>query len=831
MSNGTTRPACPDPEPAGGLSVPDPQPPTLDHEGPTGEPPAPCLRQFGDYELLAEIARGGMGVIYKARQKSLRRIVALKMILAGHLASPEQVRRFQIEAEQAGNLGHPNIVPIYHVGEEQGQHYFTMKLIEGGNLGNQVLRFRNAPRAAAQVVATVARTIHYAHQRGILHRDLKPSNILLDADEQPHVTDFGLAKHLDSGEGDTRSGTILGTPGYMAPEQAAARKDLSTAVDVYSLGAILYHLLSGRPPFEAATPFDTLLKVMEKEPVPPRTFNPRVDRDLEIICLTCLAKEPERRYASAEALAEDLERYLAGEPIRARPVGTGERVLKWVRRRPAAAALLVVSALALVSLALSGAWYTVHLQAARREADEQRQRAQERGVEADRQRRLAQDNFQKRLEFVDDILINMDDRLAKGGAPAGLRLEFLNEALQLGQGLLQEQRSNPAARRQTSRVYRCIGDLYRNNFAEADKAYGQALQLQQSLVGEFPDNPLYRNDLALIHAQRAKLLQDFHRLEEAEKAYRTAIALQDQVAAKVPIQPAYQERAARYHFELANLLEEAGQRREAEEGYRQVLEMQEKLAARFPKQPTYSHDLGLTADSLASLLGDTKPEETQRWLKRALSAQQKAHKGAPLVDAYSQDLRESYVDSAAFLKRRGDHAGLAELADTLPSDFPDNGVDLYNACCFAANACQVVRENSQLRADERQRLIVKYGEKAIELLDRSIKAGYHERAHMDRDHDLDPLRDRPAFQKLLTDLDKRFPVLARTPAREYEALVREYETDLKAYQSLAGNAQRWAEKLKPRPASRISSNSLTVSWTWPRKITNPQSSWMRWSGS
>lgn len=327
-----------------------------------------AIRYFGDYELLEEIARGGMGVVFRARQTSLNRIVAVKMILSGQLASPADVQRFKTEAEAAAGLDHPHIVPIYEVGEHEGQHYFSMKLVEGGSLakwiadgGKDVTQYQ---RQAARLLIQVARAVHHAHQRGILHRDLKPANILLQFENQqpasksaivnaafasPMVTDFGLAKRVEGASDLTQSGAIVGTPSYMAPEQVRAEKQLTTAVDVYSLGAILYEMLTGRTPFQAKTPFDTLMQVLDRDPAPLRSIQNKIDADLETICLKCMQKTPERRYESAAALADDLERWLNGEPIRARPVGRMERVSKWARRHPQVAAL--VCALAIVCVA------------------------------------------------------------------------------------------------------------------------------------------------------------------------------------------------------------------------------------------------------------------------------------------------------------------------------------------------------------------------------------------------------------------------------------------------------------------------------------------------
>lgn len=308
------------------------------------------IHYFGDYGLLQEVARGGMGVVWKARQASLNRIVAVKLLLAGRFSSPQFVKRFQAEAEAAANLQHPNIVAIYEVGEHKGQHYFSMEFVEGQSLAERARENPLPPALAAEYLKTIAEAIHYAHQHGILHRDIKPSNILIDTLDRPRITDFGLAKRLNEDLDMTLSGQVLGTPNYMSPEQARGRRAAVTvASDIYSLGAVLYFLLTGRPPFDGETMEGVLDGVLNREPTSPRFQNPAIPRDLATICLKCLSKTAAGRYPSALVLAEDLNRWLRHEPIQARSAGAAERLWRWCRRKPAlAASLLLISILFMV---------------------------------------------------------------------------------------------------------------------------------------------------------------------------------------------------------------------------------------------------------------------------------------------------------------------------------------------------------------------------------------------------------------------------------------------------------------------------------------------------
>jgi len=324
------------------------------------------------YEIIAELGRGGMGVVYKALHIELKRLVALKMILAGVHVGPKDLARFRSEAAAVASLQHPHIVQVYEVGEHEGRPYFSLEYVEGGSLAQKLTGQPLAPRWSAQLIDKLARTIHHAHQRGIVHRDLKPANILLQASENPaqgdkrdatipKITDFGLAKQLQ-GPGVTQSGTVLGTPSYMAPEQALGRnREVGPAADIYALGAMLYEMLCGKPPFRAETSLDTMLQVASADPVPLSRLQPKLPRDLQTICEKCLHKEPWKRYPTAEALADDLKRFLTGEPIQARPTGTLERAWKWARRRPSLAALIALTVFTAI-LAFAGIIWKLQLE-------------------------------------------------------------------------------------------------------------------------------------------------------------------------------------------------------------------------------------------------------------------------------------------------------------------------------------------------------------------------------------------------------------------------------------------------------------------------------------
>ncbi len=449
------------------------------------------------YEILGRLGRGGMGVVYKARHRKLNRLVALKMILGAGQDDPEQLARFRAEAEAIARFRHPNIVQIYDIGEHMGCPFVSLELLEGGSLADRLAGTPQSGPAATALMATLASGMEVAHQAGIVHRDLKPSNILFTGDGVPRIADFGLAKRLEAEEGQTLSGQIMGTPSYMAPEQAQGRThECTPATDVYALGAILYEMLTGRPPFKGPTAMETVRQVSEDDPVSPVKLQPKLPRDLVTICLKCLAKEPAKRYARAQELADDLRRYLAGEPILARRTGVAERTAKWVRRHPTAATLM---GLALITIATGSVTWMRYQDGVRR------RQAQAAAV----LRRQALEEITRvstLRESADKALFESQGLLAKG---------LWNEARPLLTGLLTRLQNEPALSTQKGRATYLL--------AQAEK--GNTNQLAGEADRRRLDEFLARRDDALFRETQFTGLDLPTNLEETRRAARAALAV------------------------------------------------------------------------------------------------------------------------------------------------------------------------------------------------------------------------------------------------------------------------------------------------------------------
>jgi eukaryotic-like serine/threonine-protein kinase len=632
----------------------------------TENQPGPDRRSSGEwpaisgYEILAERARGGMGVVYRARQTSLNRVVALKMILTSARAGPKEVARFRAEAEAVARFQHPNIVQVHDVGEQDGRPYMAMEFVEGRSLAQELDGAPLPPEPSARLVETLARAVHYAHERGIVHRDLKPSNILLEEVQSPKskvqsresrlgtldlglwtvkVCDFGLAKCLDADSGRTRVGEVMGTPSYMAPEQAGGGvQDIGPAADVYALGAILYEVLTGRPPFRAATATETVRQVLTEDPVAPSRLQPALARDLNTICLKCLEKEPRKRYASALELAEDLRRFVAGEPVRARPAPAWERVLKWARRRPAVAAVYAVSATAALGLIGTVLVYNRSLQRQRDAADGARQEAQhhlELALDAARR-------FQTNL--ASSTLVNVPGQ-------EQLRVELLEQAREFYQNIMQVRGDDAQVRAELGRTVWALGAL-RGEMESKEKGIAllqEAAHIQESLANDHSESPIYRKDLARTWNNLGIFLRALGKQEDALKAWQDAVAIREGLVRERPDDVGFQRDLAQTQHNLGNLYRGLGQMDRADSAYQAARRFQEDLArthpdlSRYPENTRYHRDLALTCFNLAGLYYNVAElEKAAAGYGQALEIQQKLVAAQPKVQQFQRDLSQTY---------------------------------------------------------------------------------------------------------------------------------------------------------------------------------------------
>ncbi len=555
-------------------------------------------RNFGDYDLFEQLGCGGMGVVYRARQRSADRIVALKLIRPDRLAedSPDQQRdaltRFRFESQVAAQLDHDHLVTVYDVGEVEGRPYYSMKYVQGQSLNQILCEGPLEGRRAAVYLEAAARGVHEAHQHGILHRDIKPHNILIESkSDRAQVADFGLAKLVSANSGVSLRGMPLGTLQYMPPEQAIDATRVTVLSDVYSLGATLYHALTGRPPFQAATEVETLNQVIEQEPTPPKKLNAAVDRDLETICLKTLRKDPaERYYKSAADLADDLRRFVVGEPIHARPVGTVERSWRWAKRNRAVAGSLAVVALALAAGTAVSTAFAIREARARNNAESNARWA----TLSEREARGAVDKFYTRVS---------EDRLLNEPGMQPLRRDLLRLALEHYQSFAQTRTDDFELSAELARATFRIGAITEaiGSKEKALAAYQRSIEIQERLTRENPARADVQSDLATSHYCLGVLQATAGHVNAALQSYQAGLEIQKTLAHEHPAEVRYLAAVATSLMSIGNLQSGSGQTDRALGSHSQALEIFGTLASKNPQVLSFKRDLARCHNDIANL--------------------------------------------------------------------------------------------------------------------------------------------------------------------------------------------------------------------------------------
>lgn len=660
------------------------------------------------YEILGELGRGGMGVVYKARQKALNRLVAIKMVLAGGHAGPEQIARFHIEAQAVAALQHPNIVQIYEVGECESLPYFTLEFVDGGALDKALAGKPQSPKDSAHLMETLSRAMYFAHQHGIVHRDLKPANVLLSADGEPKITDFGLAKKLEGDSSQTKSGTLMGTPSYMAPEQARGEfKELGPPADVHALGAILYEMLVGRPPFLGASAVETIMQVITEEPVPPSRLLPKLPRDIETICLKCLQKEPEKRYATAELLADDLRRFLDGEPILSRPVSAPERLWRWCRRNPRIAALVATVAGLLIVVAVTSTFSAVTIARERNQKELERKAADEARVAAESAEKLALDRkaeadearmaAENAKQLAEDRKEQAEAAQKEADANAKVATDQAGLALSTMQILIDKVQNQLEDAPRTQKLKRELLETAMAGLKEVAKKAEGSTSVEATMLA--------------AHMRMGNMFRQLGATEEAMNEFSRCHEIAKRRAAAKPNNDAAQGNLAAVLTVLGDMDQEL--RRDmvaALDCYQRALDIREKLHGKPP-----STEGPLSPESVKQALAEAHtrvavtvlrlgdPPKSLPSFEKALVLRRELSEAHPEVESLQQDLARSYnaVGEVCFLSGNTEDARkyydqCLELRDAMLKAKPESvrfKLELANTCGNYGDLCLRSRDN------------------------------------------------------------------------------------------------------------------------------------------